>query len=265
MKKILFLLAVAFPIVFTGCSENDIPKESEISEIDNLPKIDNVSLNYHPSEHTVELPRDMESEGVTISLKDDSYWITQLKLSKKTISFRVLENTDNETGHRFDTIVINYKNKRIGDICVSQARKPISATRLVWAVSSALYRNKALCTSNMTGIEITKAIYNLSKTTEGKDTYKNYPAFAFCIEMNHDPENNMEWHLPSLSEMREYANGQSYKGTPLNQHNYWWTASENTLNGNAFSLYSQSTASRGAESKGKDWWIMAFKNGKMEE
>lgn len=83
----------------------------------------------------------------------------------------------------------------------------------------------------------------------GKDSYKNYPAFAYCIEMNHDPENNMEWHLPSLHEMGKYANGQSYEGTPFDKHNYWWSASENSLNGNAFSLYAGSTASRGAESK----------------
>lgn len=30
-------------------------------------------------------------------------------------------------------------------------------------------------------------------------------------------------------------------------------------------LYSESTATRGAVSKGGDWWVMAFKNGEMEE
>ncbi len=35
------------------------------------------------------------------------------------------------------------------------------------------------------------------ETTNGNDSYRNYPAFAFCIVMNHDPENNMEWYLPS--------------------------------------------------------------------
>ena len=157
-----------------------------------------------------------------------------MKLSGKTISFNVLENSEIETGHRFDTIVISYKNERIGAICVTQARKPISTKRLVWALSNAMYRNKALCNSGMSGLEVTKAIYNLSKTTNGKDSYKNYPAFAYCIEMNHDPENNMEWHLPSENEIRAYAKGQSYKGTPLYQHNYWWSSSENSINGNAY-------------------------------
>ncbi len=263
MKKISFLMAILPIMLFAACSNDD--DNNKAIETQKLPQINNVSLNYHSSEQTVSLPRDVASEGATITLKDESYWITQLKLNGNTISFRVLENTDIETGHRFDTIIISSQNKRIGSICVSQARKTISSTRLLWATSSALYRNSPLCQSDMSGIEVTKAIYNLSKTTKGKDSYKNYPAFAYCIEMNHDPENNMEWHLPSLNEMGAYAKGQSYKGTPLYQHNYWWSASENYLNGNAYYLYSESTATRGAVSKGEDWWVMAFKNGKMEE
>ncbi len=262
MKKILFLMVMLPMLLFTACSSDD---GEEGIKAQKLPPINNISLNYHPSEETVSLPRDVESEGCIINLKDNSYWITKLKLSGKTISFNVLENSDIETGHRFDTIVISYKNERIGTICVTQARQPISTKRLVWAMSSAMYRYLPLSVFDMSGIEMTKAIYNLSKTTNGKDNYKNYPAFAFCIEMNHDPENNMEWHLPSLYEMKAYSNAQSYKGTPFYQHNYWWSSTENKLNGNAFCLYSESTATIGAVSKGGDWWVMAFKNGKMEK
>ena len=263
MKKILFLMVAILPtMLFTACSDDDGEEDVKVQK---LPQIDNISLNYHPSEEIVSLPRDIESEGCIINLKDNSYWITKFKLSGKTISFNVLENSEIETGHRFDTIVISYKNERIGAICVTQARKPISTKRLVWALSNAMYRNKALCNSGMSGLEVTKAIYNLSKTTNGKDSYKNYPAFAYCIEMNHDPENNMEWHLPSENEIRAYAKGQSYKGTPLYQHNYWWSSSENSINGNAYYIHSESTASIGAVSKGGDWWVIAFKNGKMEE
>lgn len=260
MKKILLILTVL--TLFWGCSneDNESPKQ-----IQKLPRIDNLSLNYHSSEQKIKISRDIESEGATVSLKDNSYWITQLKLNGDIITFRALENQDIETGHRYDTIVINIENQRIGSICVSQARKPISTTRLVWALSNAMYRNQALCKANMSGVEVTKAIYNLSKTTNGKDSYKNYPAFAYCIEMNHDPQNNMEWHLPSENEMRAYANGQSYTGTPIIQHNYWWTASENNIKGNAYNLYSGSVASRASVDKGGDWWIMAFRNGKMEE
>lgn len=266
-KKLFSLLSsVFFLATFSACSSSDneieLPEEKPVKP---LPKIENVSLNYHSSEQTISLPRNIETEGATISLKDGAYWISQLKLNGDKILFNVIENNEIEQGHRFDTIVVKVKSERIGTICVSQARQPISNERLVWAVSSALYRNKAISTDNMSGLEITKAIYNLSKTTDGKDSYKNYPAFAYCIEMNHDPENNMEWHLPSEQEMRAYAKAQSYNGTPITKHNYWWTASENHSNGNAYSLYSKSIASRGAESKGKDWWIMAFKNGKMEE
>lgn len=263
MKKLLFLLAI-LPMLTISCSSDD--DGGEVTKVEKLPAIDNVSLNYHSSDQKVSLPRDVESEGVTIALKDNSHWITQLKLSGNSISFRALENTDVETGHRFDTILIRFQNERIGSVCVSQARKPISSTRLLWAVSSAMYRNEALGDLNISGVEMTKAIYNLSKTTNGKDNYKNYPAFAYCIEMNHDPENNMEWHLPSFYEMSGYSKGQSFAGTPLAQHNYWWTASENSLKGgNAFNIYSVSTASRGAVSKGGEWWVMAFRDGKMEE
>lgn len=262
MKKILISMSILTIAVLTACSSDN---ENGNEEVIQLPKIDNVSLNYHSSEQVVSLPIDIESKGCTVHLKDASYWITKLNLTGNTISFNVLENGDIETGHRFDTIVISNKGRRIGSICVTQARNPINTKRLVWAMSNAEYRNKALCAYGASGLEITKAIYNLSKTTNGKDSYKNYPAFAYCIEMNHDPENNMEWYLPSEEEIRSYANGQSYKGTPFYQHNYWWTASENNLTGNAYYIHSESIASIGAVSKGGDWWVMAFKNGKMEE
>lgn len=265
MKKILFLGLVILSMVYISCSDDKKMEDHDDLKIQELPKLDNVSLDYHSSEQMITLARDVESEGAIVSLKDNSYWISKLNLSGSTLSFNILENTEVERGHRFDTIIISNKGVKIGSICVSQARKPISTKRLVWAISSAMYRNDALCKSDMSGQEITKAIYNLSKTTNGKDSYKNYPAFAYCIEMNHDPEKNMEWHLPSLTEMRGYANAQSYEGTPIIQHNYWWTATENSLRGDAFSLYSKSVASRGSVSKGQDWWIMAFRNGEMIE
>lgn len=266
MKKFFSLMTVLalMQIVFVSCSSDD--NDSDVNLAPQLPKLKNVSLNYHHSEQNVSLPFDIEAKGCSVYLKYSSYWITKLKLSGRTISFNVLENGDIEIGHRFDTLVIsNSKGGRIGSICVTQARRPISMKRLVWAMADAMYKNKALCKSDMSGLEITKAIYNLSKTTNGKDSYKNYPAFAYCIEMNHDPENNMEWHLPSEDEIRVCANGQSYKGTPFYQHNYWWSASENSLTGDAFNIHSESTASRGAVSKSGDWWVMAFRNGKMEE
>ena len=128
----------------------------------------------------------------------------------------------------------------------------------------AAYRNAPMGTHGLNGLEATKLVYNLEKATGGKDTYKNYPAFAFCIEMNHDPEHHMEWYLPSVDEMRSYAHGQSYSGTPVARHNYWWTSTENSLNGNAYNLFSGSTASRGAVPKAEEWWVVAFRNGKIE-
>lgn len=264
MKKILVSLFIIGGIT-SSCKEKIYEPVEEQTLYPSLPEMKNISLNYHSSEQTIQLVRDVEKEGAIVFLKDDSYWISKLKLNGNTITFTALENQDVEQGHRYDTIVISINNERKGTICVSQARKPISPERLQWAVSNAMYRNKALCESGLSGQEITQAIYNLEKTTNGQDSYKNYPAFAYCIEMNHDPENNMEWHLPSLSEMKVYAKGQSYDGTPFEKHNYWWSATENSLRGDAFNLYSVTTASRGSVDKGGDWWVMAFRDGKMEE
>ena len=261
MKRTLLAIAIALPI-FAGCSSSDDEPTEDI-KVTQLPKMENVSLNYHVSTHTITLARDVQKEGASVSLRYNSYWISRLELNGNKISFQVNENPDIELGHRFDTILVSYKGERIGSICVSQARKPISAEKLRWALSDAIYRSEAISTSSMSGKEITKAIYNLEKTTNGKDSYKNYPAFAYCIEMNHDPDNNMEWHLPTKEEVIKYAKAQSYKDTPFEQHTYWWTASENE--DKAYSIYSQSIASRGAESKGKEWWVMAFRNGAMEE
>lgn len=185
-------------------------------------------------------------------------------MSGKIISFDVEENTGTSSGHRFDTLVVAVNGIRIGTICVTQSRNPFSDNRLVWANANALYRKEPLNSSDLSGLEKTKLVYNLEKTTGGKDSYKNYPAFAFCIEMNHDPENNMEWYLPSEDEIRSYDHAQSYSGTPIARHNYWWSSSEDS-EGNAFNVYSGSIATRGAVYKGQDWWVVAFKNGKIEE
>lgn len=261
MRYPISILAISI-FIFTSCSKDE---SSQVINIKPLPQIDNINLNYHNTEQSIEVSRNIEDEGASVSLKDDSYWISKLRLNGSQITFTALENQEMEKGHRFDTIIIDIKGQIIGTICVSQARKPISPKRLAWAMTEAMYKNKALCESELSGQEITKAIYNLEKTTNGKDSYRNYPAFAYCIEMNHDPEKSMEWHLPSLNEMKAYAKGQSYNGTPFEEHNYWWSATENSLRGDAFNLYSASTVSRGSVSKSNDWWVMAFRNGKMED
>lgn len=260
MKKLLLLLALLMPVCFSSCGSD----EKDEPNISLLPSIPNVSLDYHSSIQKISLPRDVSKEGAKVSLKNGVSWISGLKMEGDMIEFNVEQNHDTDTGHRYDSILIVVSNQRIGSICVSQARKPISDTQLKWAVVDALYRNAALISKDASGIEITKAIYNLEKTTNGQDSYKNYPAFAFCIEMNHDPDKNMEWHLPSIGEMTVCAEAQSYSKTPLFQHNYWWSATENSLEGNrAFNLYSKSYASRGAVDKGGNYWVMAFRNGKI--
>ena len=266
MKKYLFSLLVFFVIAMlssglVSCGGDD----DDERKANPLPQMGNVSLNYHSSTETVTLARDVQAEGATVSLKKGVSWINNIQLSGRVISFDVEENTTKSSGHRFDTLVIAVKGTRIGTVCVTQARNPFSDSRLVWANADALYRKKALSSSDLSGLEMTKLVYNLEKTTGGKDSYKNYPAFAFCIEMNHDPENNLEWYLPSEAEIRSYDHAQSYSGTPIAKHNYWWSSTEDYIDGNAYNVYSGSVATRGPVYKGQDWWVVAFRNGKIEE
>ena len=256
-KVYLYLLTlVTFTTLnfcMTSCGGDDEERGST-TKVTPLPQMNNVSLSYRASVETVTLPRDVQAEGATVSLKKGVSWINNIQLSGKIISCDVEENTGTSSGHRFDTLVVAVNGIRIGTICVTQSRNPFSDTRLVWANSKALYRDKPLSSanlgsSNFGGLEMTKMIYNLEKTTGGKDSYKNYPAFAFCIEMNHDPENNMEWYLPSEDELRSYDHGQS----STEDHE------------GAINVYSGSTASRGPVSKSQDWWVVAFRNGKIEE
>lgn len=266
MRKLFYVFCYAFIAcaIFTACSSDGV--EDVIENITPLSKIKDVSLNYRFSSQTISLGRDVQNEGAVVSLKKGVSWINNITLSGNTVSFDVEENNNTSTGHRFDTLIISVKGQRIGTVCVTQARNPFSDTRLEWANTNALFRNQALCSENVSGLEMTKKIYNLEKTTNGKDSYKNYPAFAFCIEMNHDPENNMEWYLPSMGEIRSYEQALSYSGTPIAKHNYWWSSDENTFQGwRAFNVYSGSVASRGAVPKSEDWWVVAFRNGKIEE
>lgn len=267
MRQISKLLPIGLLFLFIGihtsCSSSS--DDDVGSQVKPLASIDNVSLNYHSSAEAVTLSRDVETEGAVVKLKKGVSWINNIRLSGNKILFDVEENTTTTSGHRFDTICVAVKGQVIGTACVTQARNPFSDSRLAWANSNAMYQNQALSDKDLSGLEMTKLVYNLEKATGGRDSYKNYPAFAFCIEMNHDPEHNMEWYLPSEDEIRSYAQSQSYKGTPIARHNYWWSSSENHYSGSAFNVYSGSVASRGSVSKAGEWWVVAYRNGKIEE
>lgn len=257
MKNITFLSALPICLFFLGaCSSDDTPNDDNTPQhITPLPKIENVSLDSHSSSQTVSLPRNVELEGAKVSLKDNSFWISHLTLEGDAVTFDVLENTYVEQGHRFDTIEIKVKNIRVGTICVTQARQAISPSRLAWAKPGATYYGKELI-DEKGGLEATKIIYNLEKTTGGKDSYKNYPAFAYCIEMNHDPENNMEWHLPSTAEF-----GWSQGEHPvLSKHNFWWT----TENCEDFGFPLSQGHGTVKYSKASEWWVCAAKNGELQ-
>lgn len=267
MKKILYFACVLLTCTCVACSSSDDEEGAkEKTTIIPLPAIKDISLNYNASNESVTLSRDVQSEGAKARLKGGVSWINNLNLNGRNITFNVEENNNVNVGHRYDTIMIEVQGLCIGKICVTQARNPFSSTRLAWANESAMYRHKALSQTDLSGLEMTKLVYNLEKSTGGKDSYKNYPAFAFCIEMNHDPEHNMEWYLPSEEELFSYGYAsQSFKGTPLARHNYWWSSSENSLTGSAYNVDASNYASRGAVSKSGEWWVVAFRNGKIEE
>lgn len=250
MKKILFLVLAALVILISCSSEESESRK----KIETLPKIKNISLDSKSSSQEVLLPKDIESEGAVISLKDNVFWINQLSLKQNKITFDVIENIYTEQGHRFDTIEIKVDKIRIGTICVTQARQSMSPNNMVWAYPNAPLFNGEL-PEGLSGMEATKYIFNLEKTTKGKDSYKNYPVFAHCIEMNHEPENNMEWHLPTSFEMsEEYGVYQIF-----DKHEFWWTAEDGSGRGYPFST-SHGTTSK---SKSERYWVYAFRNGKI--
>lgn len=254
MKKILWIFCA---IALIGCSKTPNNQNDETYPLSFIP---NVSLSYHPSSETVKLGRDVSNEGAKVSLKSGSSWIQNLKLQGDVVTFNVAVNNNTSVGHRFDTIEVKVGAQRIGTICVTQARKPISHAAMKWCEQNAsLYDDiRNLLPNGASGLEITRYIYNLSKTTGGKDDYLAYPAFAYCIEMNHDPEHNLEWYLPAEEEMsRENDRNFDYFGEHL-----FWTANELKNTTSAFT-YRNSTGTY-ADSKTKNHYVCAFRNGVYE-
>lgn len=137
MNGLAIIMAATLNVSLVSCGDDD--DDVNNMKVTQLPKMDNISLNYHATSKTVTLDRDVETEGAAISLKKGVSWINNIQLSGKILSFDVEENTMTTIGHRFDTIIISVKGIRIGSVCVTQARDPFSSSRLVWANSDALY------------------------------------------------------------------------------------------------------------------------------
>lgn len=206
----MIIAALCGLLCLTGCSKENGNNNEDNNTNNPIPIeiVPNVSLDSNPIYKEVELSRNVESEGATLALVNNSFWIKNLRLTNNIVSFNVDENNDIYTGHRFDTIEILIGNARIGSICVTQARNRKSLNKLNWCTIQASHFGHRIPSNLTTGKEITEYIYNLERTTNGADSYHNYPAFEYVIEMNHDPEKNMEWHLGCGSEipdMRFYS------------------------------------------------------------
>lgn len=214
MKKVLFIFMTA--IFFVGCSGTE---NEEVGKIISLNKIDDISLDYNAYSQTIIVSRNIEN--CKYYIKGNSFWLSNVEIKDNKISFDVLENIYYQKGYRSDSIIITEKDNKIGSIAVFQARNPYSPTKLAWCTDNATYKNKGI-DGNLTGKQVTEFICNISKTTSGKDSYKNYPAIAYCIEMNHDL-NNIEWYLPSPSEMMKILANKGFEFFKFN--NFW--SSEN--------------------------------------
>ena len=244
--------------MLVSCGEQVIPdpEPEPLPPPKPLGSFQNISLDSKASEQTITLPRDVSGEGATVKLKDGVSWLNALVLNGNTITFKVEENTNVSTGHRYDTVLVIAQGVRIGAICVSQARPRKSPNNLEWAYAGHTYSQAQIPGAN--GKEMTRVIYNLEKTTNGADNYKNYPAFAYCIEMNHDPEHDMEWYLPcdkDLPDLRFYK---------VFNDNYYWSATS-LMSGNyrSASVYKYNAAGT-SKRKTEQWGVYAFKDGSIE-
>ncbi len=255
MKKI-FIALLLISFAMCGCSKEGSVTETPEKKPNTNPiaKIDNLSLDSNASSHSITLSRDIENDGGKVELADNATWIKHLKLKGNTVTFDIEENPNITTGHRFDTILVKVTNVRVGSICVSQARSRKSLNTMEWCTTNASYYRKE--TPKLSGKELTKLIYNLAKTTNGTDSYKNYPAFAYCIEMNHDPENNMEWHLPSTYEVPDT------RGDNRFSENYFWTATG--LRDENFAHVYKTNSGATTKQKDKKYLVFAFRNGSDE-
>lgn len=257
MKRSIFLIAYLMLAAFmVACGPNneeikpDEPKESPKP----LSALKTISLDSNPSHQEVTLSRDVQKEGATAKSLDNASWIKHIGISGNKLSFDVEENPNVATGHRFDTLAIYVEDVKIGTVCVTQARTRKPTEKMAWCTKSATYYTKE--TPKVSGKELTKLIYNLEKTTNGADSYKNYPAFAYCIEMNHDPENDMEWHLPTESEVGDI------RGDDTFTEGYYWTA-EGLRDTESARVY-KSNAAATTRKKTEKNLVYAFRNGSAE-
>lgn len=261
MRRFVYLASLMISALLVSCNTkiDDDTQPDPQDTIKPAPKslgaIKNISLDSFQSHQEVSLPRNVESEGAVVSVKDNSSWIRRIALSGDKLSFDVEENPSVSTGHRYDTLEIKVDNVRIGTICVSQARSRKASEKLAWCTSDASYFKKE--TPKVSGKELTKLIYNLEKTTQGADSYKNYPAFAFCIEMNHDPENDMEWHLPNFDETGDL------RGDDHFTDGYYWTA--DGLRDTESAYVFKSNAAQTSRKKTEKMYVYAARNGVVLE
>ena len=198
-----------------GCAKNEIEKKitdkDKKDTIITLKKPEDVSASFESKEYTVQLSRDLTGIAKANIHDYNSDFIREVKIQGDKITFWLEQNNNIARGYRQGTIDITANDKVIQSFNVYQARNPEAPQPLQWATKEATASGGTvdMYALDHSAKEITQFIYNLEKYTNGKDSYKNYPAFAYCIEMNHDLS-NMEWFLPSRSGMWDILASKQY-------------------------------------------------------
>ena len=193
MKKYVFLFSFIF---FLSCSEN------EDNSLTQMGRVAEISRDYTEQSLSVKIPTQLNEQDIICNLRHDSYWINDILASKEHIKFHVELNSDRSKGYRSDTIDLFCKGVNVGYIEVYQARHPMSLQKLTWGPDILLSLPKG------DGKKETEMLYHFCKNSDGRYSLSDFPAFAYCIEMNHNPEKNMEWYLPSerSEKYREVSN-----------------------------------------------------------
>lgn len=219
MRNLLIILPVLFAFVFNACSSDS--RENDVDEI-TIDRLEDLKTSYESKEYSVKLSKDLTGLAEVKIHDYNSDFIRDLKLKGDKIEFWLEENTNTSRGYRTGQIDIISSGKVIQTFNIYQSRTPFAPTTLQWSNANATFDPDELAdvVQSSNAKEITQFVYNLEKNTNGRDSYKNYSAFAYCIEMNPDPENNMEWYLPFGMALPIIRNG----GWQLVNYKEYWTA-----------------------------------------
>jgi len=223
MNKFLLLIASSLLLfAAVGCSNDNGGEKPDTPAVPpQLGELAPISLSHEElvSEKIIPVVYSNKIKITTVGHLSITSQLSAADKSRTKIMLYIVPNSDDTKGYLESSVSINYDETCIGTFKVYQARRRYSTMPVNWSKAVGKLSNLP-----KDGLEATKYVYNLEKTTNGADSYKNYPAFAWCIDMNYDPENNMEWYLPVYGE-KAY---EDIYTSDWNSHHNFWSSSLNT-------------------------------------